>query len=335
MRFGRFINYMHFLSLLIFLCLSSLYSFPDMDVRGNRAENFTRMHGKATISLTKNYYKLGEPISVDFTIKNYGDEPIRIFPTHLDLKSFQFLITDENDDSLEPKDFVRIEDKKLKRRNTIVNLVGDEVKEIIIHKGESFTKRLALSKYYDFTPGKKYYVTGYFYPNYLEDNTNFWKTENNSVFLLEESKKEIQPKKFDPTEAVADGLTPEEVVHLFLAAEMKKNWANHFKYIFFPEYIHAYTRFSKEYLKSDGPDRELVVDEFKKYLMESNVGKLTYYRVTNRQAISANLVKVHVYAERELNRYPSKYEYIYTLKKGDDTLPGFWKIANVIVKVKR
>lgn len=335
MKIGRLNKYMRISLSLLFLYVCSLYSYPDMDVRGNRAENNIKMHGKATIALTKNYYKLGEVVSVDFTIKNYGDEVIRIYPTYLELKSFQFIITDENDNSIEPKDSVKLEDKKLKRRTTTVNLVGDEVKEVIIHKGESFTKRISLSKYYDFEPGKKYYVTGYFYPNYLEDNSHFLKSENNSAFLLEQSKREIQPKKFDPTEANSDGLTPEEVVHLFLAAEMKKNWTNYFKYIYFPEYIHAYTRFSKEYLKAEGSEKELIVDEFKKYLMESNAGILTYYRVTNRQAVSANLVKVHVYAERELNRYPSKYEYIYTLKKGEDTLPGFWKIANVIVKVKR
>ncbi|MCB1177337.1 MAG: hypothetical protein KDK36_07140 [Leptospiraceae bacterium] len=321
---------------LLFISLVSyLISYPDMDVRGNRAENTLKLQGKATISLTKNYYKPGDSVSIDFTIKNYGDEAMKIFPTSLTLKSFQFVITDENDEAIEPIDSIKIKDKKLKRRNTVVNLVGDEVKEIIIHKGESFTKRLNLAKYYEFTPGKKYYITGYFYPNYLEDNTNFIKTENNSIFLLEKTKTQIQPKKFDPSESVQEGLTPEEVIHLFLAAEMKNNWKNYFKYIYFPEFIHAYTRFSKEYNKSDETYKELVIDEFKKYLMESKSGRLTYYRITNRKAISGALVKVYVHVERDLNNYPTKYEYIYTLKKGEDTLPGFWKIANVIVKVKR
>ena len=153
-----------------------------MDVRGNRNENFLELQGKASISLNKMAFSPGEEIHLDFTIKNYGEEVIRFYPTTANLKSFQFVINDENDESLSPKDQLKKEDKKLKRRNRIVNLEGDVVKEILIHKGESFTKRFNLSEFYEFEQGKKYYVTGYFYPNYLEDDTTFLKTENHSIF---------------------------------------------------------------------------------------------------------------------------------------------------------
>lgn len=326
---------MRFLLPLLYLISFSIFSYPDMDVRGNRTENYLELQGRASIRLNRMYYKQGEEVLLEFTVKNYGNEPMRIFPTGTPLASYQFLITDENDESLLPREQVFMEDQKLKRRNKVVNLVGDNVKEIIIHKGESFTKKINLKEYYDFEPGKKYYVTGFFYPNFLEDNTVSLKTENNSIFVIEKKKSEVLSRKMESAESLQMGLTPEEVIQLFLGAEMKKNWDNYFKYLYLPEFIHAYPKFSKEYADSDSDYQALVLEEFKKYLMDSVSGKLTYYKIIKRDQSNSGLARVSVYVERELNRYPSKYEYIYTLKKGDDTLRGFWKISSVVVKVRR
>jgi len=330
---SRTIKYMRLL--FCFFLSFSVYSYPDFDARGNRTENYLELQGKASIRLNRMYYKPGEDVIVEFTVRNYGNEPMRIFPTGLHLKSYQFLITDENDESLLPKEQVFLEDEKLKRRNKVVNLVGDNVKEVIIHKGESFTKRINLSEYYNFESGKKYYVTGFFYPNYLEDSSVFLRTENNSIFVIEQKKPEIVPRKFESFETTKLELTPEEVVHLFLAAEMKKNWENYFKYLHLPEFIYAYPKFSKEYAVAEPDYQTLVLEEFRKYLMDSVSGKLTYYKIIKREQVTENLARVTVYIERELNRYPSKYEYTYTLKRKEEAFGNFWKIASVIVKVRR
>ncbi len=321
--------------LFLFLFSVSLVAYPDMDVRGNRNENLLELQGKATIQLSKMSYQAGDDIHLDFTIKNYGDEVIRLYPTLMDLKTFQFVIQDENDESILPKDSLKIEDKKQKRRNSVVNLEGDHVKEIIIHKGESFTKRFNLKEYYDFPQGKRFYVTGYFYPNYLEDNSTFLKSENHSLFLIEPKKRDTFAKKYESSEPFPDSITPEESIHLFLSAEMKKNWNHYFKFIHFPEFIHAYNKFSKEYSNSDTNYKELVVEEFKSHLIEQKAGKLSYYRITNRENLSPAQVKIYVDVEREINRFPTKYEYIYSLKKGEDTASSLWKITNVTVKVRR
>jgi hypothetical protein len=319
----------------LFLSIISLIAYPDMDVRGNRNENFLELQGRASIQVSKMSYHPGEDILLDFTVKNYGEEVIRFYPTVALLKSYQFVINDENDESVPPKDTILLEDKKQKRRNSIVNLDGDKVKEIIIHKGESFTKRFNLSELYDFDHGKRYYITGYFYPNYLEDNSTFLKSENHSVFLIESKKRDIQPKKYETSEAVSDSITPEETIHLFLSAEMKKNWLHFFKFINFSEFIHAYNKYSKEYSNSDPNYKDLVVEEFKKHLMDQKAGKLSYYRITSRENQTPTLARVYVDIEREVNRYPTKYEYIYSLKKGEETPSGLWKITNVTVKVRR
>lgn len=320
---------------LTFLLSRPSFTFPDYDVRGNRTENFLEMQGRVSLKLDKMHYKIDEEILAEVTIKNYGNEPLRIFPTMYPLQTYQFLIVDENDETLLPNDKIYISDKKLERRNRVVNLVGDAVKEIILHKGESITKRFNLREYYNFTPGKKYYVASYFYPNYVEDSQTFLRSENYSLFVVEPKKSELPPRRAEPYQPSETELTPEEVIHLFLSAEMKRNWENYFKYLELSEFIHAYPKFSKEFANADSDYQALILDEFKKFLITSSSGRLINYKITKRINPHNSLAKVYVQVERELNRYPTKYEYIYVLKKGTELQKGFWKISNVIVKVIR
>jgi hypothetical protein len=80
----------------LFLSIISLIAYPDMDVRGNRNENFLELQGRASIQVLKMSYHPGEDILLDFTVKNYGEEVIRFYPTVALLKSFQFAISNSN-----------------------------------------------------------------------------------------------------------------------------------------------------------------------------------------------------------------------------------------------
>ncbi|MBK8397550.1 MAG: hypothetical protein IPL26_20235 [Leptospiraceae bacterium] len=318
----------------MFFTITNLYTYPDMDVRGNFTENFFGLQGRVNLKLTSMSYKQNEPVYLDFTVKNYGNEVIRVFPTTENLQTYQFTITDENDEVLQPRETLKAEILKSSKIK-MNNLVGDKVKEIIIHKNESFTKRFNLHEYFEFETGKKYYVTGYFYPNYTEDQNTFARSENQTIFQIEKKKEERLYKQYKENELAYDGLSPEETVYLFLGAELKKNWNHYYKYIYFPEFILGYTKFANEYTAAEAGYKDIIVDEFKKYLTESRSGKITYYKITSADEINPIMAKVYVHVERELNRIPSRFEYQYTLKKTDDTRKGFWKISGVVVKVKK
>ncbi len=322
--------------LILFLPLLGIYSYPEMDPRGNYTENFLELQGRVNIELNSMSYKQNEPVYLDVTVKNFGTEVIRLFPTNDNFKTFQFMVTDEDDNALQIKDDLKLVEFKSTKTRT-ENMVGDRVKEIIIHKNESFQKRFDLAQFYNFIPGKKYYVTAYFYPNYLEDKNNFTKSENQALLQIEKRKIEKTNNQFTEmnTESSANGLSPEEIIYLFLGAEMKKNWANYFKYIHFPEFILGYTKYANEYANAEDSYKDLIVDEFKKYLTESKSGTLSYYKITSTEPINPNLVRVFVQVDREQNKSISKFSYQYTLKKTDDTLRGFWKISSVIVRVKK
>jgi hypothetical protein len=346
-----------------------LFSYPDRDVRGNYTENFLHLQGKADMRIGDRFFYYGQEIIIEFQITNYGNEPIRFYPKLGEAETYQFIITDENDAVVPLRDTFSLSKrqelshygapdeyllfhkekfhhlpskspyKKLdpiqERRNRPVNMVGDEVKEVIIHKNESFTRKINLFDMYDLKPGKRYFVTGYFYPNYSEDRTVLLKTGNQVSFSVDSQRIQRNQNKFEEYESGEVSLSPEEVIYLFLGAELKQHWKNYFKYVHFPEYILSYTKYANLYVNSEGLERESVVDDFKKYLTESRHGKLKYYKVTDIEEINSTHARVTVVVERQENRLTRRYEYFYTLKKIDPMNKGFWKITNLVAKVRR
>lgn len=364
---------MLFRFILILLFATSIYSYPRRDARGHYSENFLHMQGKASIKVQDHYFSPGDNIFIDFKIHNFGNEPIRVFPTMAEYETYQFIIKDEDDRVLPLRDTVKLVsarnrqqpdrysysqhhtffkgeqysiipgykngktiDQVQERRNRSVNLSGDPVKEVIIHPGESFSRKINLSDLYQFEPGKKYFITGYFYPNYFENKQALLKSSNQASFSIHSVSKRINPIRFPRRSSLGvAGVTPEEIIFLFLGAERKRNWQRYFHYIHFPDYIMAYTRYAEEYTKAKAVDRQAIIDEFKEYLSQSNHGKLIYYRILSSHKINDNTSQVNVFVERELGRIKQKYEYQYTLKKINRMPPGFWKITNLVVKVRR
>ncbi|MEM7180901.1 MAG: hypothetical protein AAF518_08305 [Spirochaetota bacterium] len=356
--------------IILFTCIP-LFAFPKRDARGNYSENFLHLQGKANIRIADHYYSLGDDIFIEFSIHNYGNEPIRIFPTMAEYGTYQFVIKDENDRTLPLRDSLHMQkkqqglthysyqqhntyfkgeqysiipsrnsektlDRVQERRNRSSNLSGDPTKEVIIHPGESFSRRINLSDLYEFEANKKYFVTGYFYPNFSENKTALLKTNNQAYFSVFHPQKKKTPSQFShsPSMGVA-GISPEEVIFLFLGAEIKQNWQDYFKFLHFPEYIMAYTRYAEQYSRSDSYNKLAIVEDFKEYLTRNNHGKLKYYKILSSKRKSDNISEVTVYIERRLGRIKQKFEYHYTLKKINQTPPGFWKITNLVVKVKR
>lgn len=313
---------------------NTLFAFPDRDARGERVDNFVALQSKISLSLTKRSYEAGERIPLTFTVTNTGKEVVRIFPSFDFRYSFQIIVKDENDRILTPMEDPDFPDPILKRRTTIVNLVGDENKEVSLHRNESFSKTIYLDEYYQFLPDQKFYITGYFYPNYTEDKSAFLRSQNTVGFLFQNSK---QVRKDSASSQITEncGLSPEEIIFLFLGAEMKKRWEYHFKWIDFSEYILAYDRYSSAYAEASVGERETIIEDFKEYLTESPSGVLKYFKVMSVDYPSKRDARVQVYVERMMGRFKTRYEYIYTLRQEEGSRVGFWQIKNLLVKVKK
>lgn len=321
--------------LAILLTPSFLLTFPKRDARGSVSENYLKQQGIITLDLKKIHYRENDKIPVKMSITNTGNEVIRIFPSGRDLESYRVVVRDESGSQIPERDEEKRIDPVLKRRNTIESLEGKEIKEIILHKDEVFSKEIDLNSRFDLEPGKKYFVTAYFHPNIQEMPALFIRSRNQPYFFYEEKHGEPVLLSIPEKDPTVDGLEPEEVIHLFLGSEKKKNWAHHFKWIYFPEYIQAYDQYSEEYNRAEESERDFLLENFKRYLTESRAGILHSYRILNAESVSPGLARVTVFVERKLNRLRSKYEYIYTLRRVPDEQGGFWKVSNLVAKVKK
>lgn len=316
------------------LFAQSLLAFPDRDARGERVDNFVGLQSKISLNLTKRSYEAGERIPLTFTVTNTGKEVVRIFPSFDFRYSFQIIVKDGNDRILTPIEDPEFPDPILKRRTTIVNLVGDENKEISLHRNESFSKTIYLDEHYQFLPDQSFYITGYFYPNYTEDKSAFLRSQNTVGFLFQNAK-QVRKDSVGRQITESGGLSPEEIIFLFLGAEMKKRWEYHFKWIDFSEYILAYDRYSSAYAEASVGERETIIEDFKEYLTESPSGVLKYFKVMSVDYPSKRDARVQVYVERMMGRFKTRYEYIYTLRQEEGSRVGFWQIKNLLVKVKK
>lgn len=312
---------------IILLLSLSIQSVSYRDVHGKDVENNT---GKIQllIRMEKNHFYHNEDLEIDFIITNKGDEVVTIFPGMNPLESYQLSIKDENDSSVGIKDDFKA---KVRMSRKVVNFAGDEVKEIILHKDESFVKKMNLKEYYDLSPDKKYYIIGYLYPNRFESNGYFIKSKNMVSFLFAKQTRQKLVPGFTEYQAQS-GVSPEEVLHLFLGAEKNSYWKNYFKWLEIDEFILAYDKFSGIYLKAEPEEKYLIVEEFKKFLTESRSGRLAYYKILSINQMTPHLAEVKVYVERNTGKFKNRFEYTYTLK---NNIADNWKITNVIVKVKR
>lgn len=343
-------------SLFLLLFPFALFSFPDRDARGAFTENFTHLQVKATLHLPSVSYQEGKDIPLEFKIFNHGKEVVRIFPAIQTKETFQFQIRDQENNLVEeidesiskPWDPRSQKDLLQARRNHIENAKGDASKEIALAPGESFSYRLFLNEKYRLTPGKKYSVIGYFYPNATESKKNlllggnesegknvFLRTDNSISFFYEKRRIEKIESGIPNISSESGGISPEETVFLFLGAEMKKNWGNYFKWIDFSDFILAYDSFSSEYIEANPRDRDSVVEEFKKYLITLPSGKLKSFKIIGVDSKNSMEARVRVYAERSEERIPTRYEYEYNLRKISENSSSNWKIHGVVARIRK
>ncbi len=335
---------------------SDAFPYPDRDARGNYTENFTHLQLSFRISMERMQYREGEDIPLEFHVHNNGKEVVRIFPSLDGKQTFQLQIRDDRNrlvPMLSTLQSIPFQEKYERdpiqsSRNHIENLRGDHSKEIALAPGERFSYRILLQETYELRPGTTYTVVGYFYPNATEKRKNsllggtdsegrlvFMRSENTKKFFYEPRREKKESSDLEPITQGAEGLSPEETVFLFLAAEMKKNWGHYFKWVYIQDFILAYDRFSGVYINAEEKERELILDEFKKYLTTLPSGKLKSFRIVGVENLSSREAKVKVFAERLEERIPSKYEYEYNLKKDPGLRNSLWKIHSVVARVRK
>lgn len=329
-----------FLKVLVLFILfpAGLLSAPELDIRGDRTVNRWSRYATVAILLPKTRYEPGEKIPVRFRIENSGYEEFRIYPAMEIQKTYQFEVIDKRGRELRPvMDPEALKHREQGSRETI-SLTGDLVKEVILHPGETYEKEFYLNDFYELKPGGRYDVAGYFYPDSRYD---FFVKSQNTIRVNVDNNVDRYRKKLrveSPLTSISDGVTPEEVVYLFLSAEMRKNWKNYLKYLDLEKYISGYDRYASRFALSSAEEKPVVLNEFVGYLTSGPMEDLKKFRIIrsrperdNHGSILENgRFFVTARALRKSRGYSVRYEYIYTLEPHRDL---YWKIVHVEARV--
>ena len=83
------------------------HKYQHIDVRGNKTQNFVHLQCKANIKLDGVSYEADDEVFLDFTIRNYGEEVVRVFPTLGENETYKLVITDEDDNVIPLKEKVK------------------------------------------------------------------------------------------------------------------------------------------------------------------------------------------------------------------------------------
>ncbi len=206
--------------------LQQILSAPRLDIRGEPTVNEWSRYSEVSIVFEKSRFRAGEEMPLNMRIENKGYQVLRIYPSPDEKHTFQLMVVDKQGREVTARPDVASIQRREVGEKEIITLTGDNVKEIILHPGEVFERKLYLSDYFPLTEGD-YRVVGYFYP---DARYNFFTRSRNTYRIHIDPRKGESYRKWntpDPRPGQEEEITPEETVYLFLSAEMRKNWKNY------------------------------------------------------------------------------------------------------------
>lgn len=320
------------ISILLFLWLAPLLA--DRDVHGDISSAEVSRYLDVRLDLDRLAVQPGQKVMVRYRITNQGYRIFRIFPHEDSRRTFQFLVEDKAGKEVAPRE--RPEDAS---EQPVRDLVGNRVKEILLHPGETFEKTMDLNAMYDLSPGQEYRVCAYFVPDQESDLA----IRSKNWARVRVSKMERAPAAREQDAAVSSdsGLSPEETVYLFLSAEIKHNWPAYLKHVDLPRFVGSYDRFALKYAQASDLERPGVLREFSTYLTRRDGDDLKRFRILRTdldrdksgEILPTGNARVTVQADRDTEGFRVRYEYVYTLKRAEQE--GFWKIIHVSARVVR
>jgi len=281
------------------------------------------------VETERNLYETSQKIPIKFIVKNVGYHTFRFYVDQNFGNTFFLEIINEAGEEIQNnvniKNYQEIDINQLKQNKT-EDHDGNPIKEILLHPEEVWSKTF----YIDSLPKGKYKIVGYFIPYSFDmqykNNLRFLSksrihlqiTEEKSIFVVQDSidiAKDSSP-------------SPEEIVYLFLMAEYYKNWENYFKYLELKEYIKSYELFEKEYQNASTREKQLILNEFKNFLMKQEIEPIIEFKIKKVVYHKEDLANVYAEVLRGKNSYRVRYLYNYTLQKRD-----YWKIYSVVVSI--
>ncbi len=224
---------------------------------------------------------------------------------------------------------------RLKQRDTREAVSGLVPRIIQLGPGETMTRVVDLRKIYKLEAGREYRVRMFFFPDATADdavrseNTLSFKVAGLEQFRLADGTTGVMRSG---VREKRHGVSPREVVMLFLNAEKERNWDNYFRYVKLESYVESFLNFARNYNLADDVEKLKVLDDFATFLKTERPDRLIDYSVRDESVIGGrDVAYVNALVSRYNPRYTLRFQYKYTLEKFRDS----WLITDVEATVKK
>ncbi|MGC8764472.1 MAG: hypothetical protein ACP5QT_01105 [Brevinematia bacterium] len=295
---------------------------------------FARIYGldnsdiKLIIDFEKNTFRLSSSVDIEIKIVNLsqGEKLLKLSP--LDYESLYFMVRTPENELLKYRD-----EYKLKVDESASSY--DEVKEIRLLPGESISRKIDLSRIFDFRKEGYYYIKILYYPD-PDVKTEFIESEYYKFLLKPPSVVEQEIKERDKKRKIElediKKLPPYEVVDNMLDAKMKKDWDRFLLHFDVERLIYSFQNYGKAYEAARGGKYKLeILEDFKKYLTTHWQDRILSYKVLESY-VRPNEATVDADVEYKVREY--SYVLRYTFKLYKNSLDE-WKIYDyTVLRVK-
>lgn len=267
-------------------------------------------------------YRLNEPIPVVVNVMNAGTSRFTFQVSSRIYQTFFFEIRTPANERIDVKDDFQVE----MRENYSTS---EDYRPMSLESGESFSRQIDITQWFDVRETGYYYIKGYFYPN-PDDTNNFVESVNYKILVKppliveqqvvaaeqQQQQRYDELKKLPPYDAIAD----------MIDAKMKKDWDRFLFHIDAERLIMTFQNYAAEYSNArTGRLRLDLIEDFKDYLTKHWQDTILSYQV-KRSEIEGDEAKVIcdvVYKVRTLS-YTLEYTFdLYRNHEGQWLVQGY------------
>lgn len=208
-------------------------------------------------------FRLNEPVQVTLNVINVSDQEVRFKISSLVYETFFFVMRTPRNEEIPLQDRFQVEKKEHR------SSAGD-FREVRLMPGESFSRKVDVSEWFDIREPGYYYLKGVFMPDPDKPETRV-ESFDYKILLKPPAVVEIKQKEEDQrqSEAIeqAKALPPYDAIVDFLDAKMKKDWTRFLSHIDAERLIRSFETYYKAWDSARSGRYKLeVVDEFRRYL---------------------------------------------------------------------
>ncbi len=269
---------------------------------------------KVELQFYSQTYRLNEAIPVVVNVFNQEGEKFGFFVSPQIYESFFFMVKTPKNEDIVIRDDFKIEMKENESSS------GD-FRNIWLEPGESFSRTIDITQWFDVRESGYYYIKGVFYPNPDDPShkveSSFYKILVKSPRIIEEKLNTEKQQSMAHLDAIKK-MPPYDAIADLIDAKMKKDWDRFLAHIDANRLIMSFQNFASDYENArTGAYRLDVLERFKRYLTVHWQDLILSYKI-NRSEITENSATVECDVEYKVRTVSYSLRYTFYLYKNHE-----------------